>query len=77
MSNDDLPPYSSARQFGEIMMTSHAKALKTTRADREMHQAPLMNLICSFHLPCAEAFACCWKPVVVISSFYVGLHFVV
>jgi hypothetical protein len=71
MSNDDLTSYSSARKFGEIMMTSHAKALKTTQ-DREMHHA-LMNLL----LPSAEAFACCWKPVVVISSFYVGLHFVV
>jgi hypothetical protein len=37
----------------------------------------MRSWICSFHLPCAEAFAWCWKPVVVISSFYVGLHFVV
>ncbi len=46
------------------MMTSHAKALKTTR-DREMHHA-LVNLL----LPSSMS-------VVVISSFYVGLHFVV
>jgi hypothetical protein len=81
------------RQFDDVIMTSYSfDVILTTLLWRHIfvtsfyhrhwkrhatEKCIIRSWICSFHLPCAEAFACCWKPVVVISSFYVGLHFVV
>jgi hypothetical protein len=77
------------RHFDAVIMTSYhcdvisSPELKWWRAMQKhwkrhtIEKCIMRSWICSFHLPSAEAFACCWKPVVVISSFYVGLHFVV